>query len=219
MAAGDGVNRAGARTRGYEARPQPPSLRALAKQSRGCKERAGLRRRSAPRNDVDESRHNYAFSRHDAPELCKFIGPQIRGRRRPSREGAVLPPEGSRRSQEGRREDRVRAAPAVSRANADSKAHTSIQVQRKQSGLPCAMVLTVSFELSSVTGLFVTVIRKKRASCELDASTGASGPHGLKSSRFFGLLKTAEAPESTGFVRFLLKEPKARRNPPGPNRP
>jgi hypothetical protein len=39
------------------------------------------------------------------------------------------------------------------------------------------MVLTVSFELSSVTGLFVTVIRKKRASCELDASTGASGSH------------------------------------------
>ncbi len=63
----------------------------------------------------------------------------------------------------GRGEDRVRAAPAVSRANADSKAHTSIQVQRKQSGLPCAMVLTVSFVLSLVTGLFVTIASEKRS--------------------------------------------------------
>ena len=39
------------------------------------------------------------------------------------------------------------------------------------------MVLTVSFELSSVTGLFVTVIREKLGSHELDASVGASGPH------------------------------------------
>jgi hypothetical protein len=35
----------------------------------------------------------------------------------------------------------VRAAPAVSRANAHKETHTSIQVQRRQSGLPCAMVL------------------------------------------------------------------------------
>jgi hypothetical protein len=47
----------------------------------------------------------------------------------------------------------VRAAPAVSRAKLCKKAHTSIQVQRKQSGLPCAMVLTVSFGLSPVIGL------------------------------------------------------------------
>jgi len=40
----------------------------------------------------------------------------------------------------GRREDRVRAAPAVSRANAHKQTHTSIQVQRKHSGLPCAVV-------------------------------------------------------------------------------
>jgi hypothetical protein len=39
------------------------------------------------------------------------------------------------------------------------------------------MVLTVSFVISSVTGLFVTVARKKLASHELDASTGASEPH------------------------------------------
>jgi hypothetical protein len=34
------------------------------------------------------------------------------------------------------------------------KAHTSIQVQRKQSGFPCAMVLTAYFVLSPATRLF-----------------------------------------------------------------
>ncbi len=41
----------------------------------------------------------------------------------------------------GRRECRVHAAPAVSCAVALRKAHTSIQVKRRQSGIPCAMVL------------------------------------------------------------------------------
>ena len=39
----------------------------------------------------------------------------------------------------GRRESRVRAAPAVSCANMHKKTHTSIQVQRRHPGLPCAM--------------------------------------------------------------------------------
>src|SRR5664279_2060748 len=39
----------------------------------------------------------------------------------------------------GRREDRVRAAPAVSCAAMHKKTHTSIQVQRRQSGFPCAV--------------------------------------------------------------------------------
>ncbi len=39
----------------------------------------------------------------------------------------------------GRRESRVRAAPAVSCAKW-KKTHTSIQVQRRQSGFPCAVV-------------------------------------------------------------------------------
>jgi hypothetical protein len=39
------------------------------------------------------------------------------------------------------------------------------------------MVLTVSFVLSPVTGLIVTVAPEKLASPELDASAGASGPH------------------------------------------
>jgi hypothetical protein len=47
-----------------------------------------------------------------------------------------LPPSERR----GRRESRVRAAPAVSCANMHKKTHTSIQVQRRQSGFPCAVV-------------------------------------------------------------------------------
>ena len=43
----------------------------------------------------------------------------------------------------GSRECRVRAAPAVSCAKLCEDAHTSIQVQRKHSGLPRAMVLRV----------------------------------------------------------------------------
>jgi hypothetical protein len=39
----------------------------------------------------------------------------------------------------GRRESRVRAAPAVSCAGMHKETHTSIQVQRRQSGLPCAV--------------------------------------------------------------------------------
>src|ERR1700738_3539972 len=41
----------------------------------------------------------------------------------------------------GRRECRMRAAPAVSRAKQVTKAHTSIQVQRRASDIPCAMAL------------------------------------------------------------------------------
>jgi hypothetical protein len=43
-------------------------------------------------------------------------------------------------------------------------------------GLPCAMVLTVSFALSSATGLFCHR-RLQVTTCKLDASVGASGPH------------------------------------------
>jgi hypothetical protein len=46
-----------------------------------------------------------------------------------------------------------RAAPAVSRAKLCKEAHTSIQVQRKQSGLACAMVLTVYFVISPAIGI------------------------------------------------------------------
>jgi len=85
--------------------------------------------------------------------------------------------EGAGPSQEGGREDRVRAAPAVSRAKAERKTHTSIQVQRKQSGLPCAMVL----RLISCSPWRPAFCHHRRCDAkhhhQLDASIGASGPH------------------------------------------
>ena len=80
----------------------------------------------------------------------------------------------------GRREDRVRAAPAVSCAKLHVRnAHMSIQVQRKQSGLPCATVLRLIFVLSPARpGLLVTVAPKKRELLKnLTPAIGASGPH------------------------------------------
>ena len=76
----------------------------------------------------------------------------------------------------GRREDRVRAAPAVSCAMCTKKTHTSIQVQRRQSGLPCAMVLRL---IRALLGDRLSCHRRLRsvASRELDASIGAPGPH------------------------------------------
>jgi hypothetical protein len=41
---------------------------------------------------------------------------------------------------------------------------------------------------------------------QLDASVGASGPHGLMSSAFSGLLKAPESPENKGISRVLLDE-------------
>jgi hypothetical protein len=56
-------------------------------------------------------------------------------------------------------------------------AHALVRSHRKSPGIPRAMVLTVSFGLSSVTGFLATVAPEKLASQELDASIGASGPH------------------------------------------
>jgi hypothetical protein len=50
--------------------------------------------------------------------------------------------------------------------DAHSKTHTSIQVQRKQSGLPCAMVLTAYAVLSSATNSFCRRHRRIRGFAE-----------------------------------------------------
>ena len=47
--------------------------------------------------------------------------------------------------------------PAVSRAKCTENAHTSIQVQRKHSGLPCAVVYGLLRALPGDLDLFVTV--------------------------------------------------------------
>jgi hypothetical protein len=71
----------------------------------------------------------------------------------------------------------VRAAPAVSCAKLCEEPHTSIQVQRKHSGLPRAMVLRLISRSPWRPGFLATIIREKLASHELDASVGASEPH------------------------------------------
>src|SRR4051794_18241920 len=61
----------------------------------------------------------FAISRRDAPEFCKSTRPKREGA---GKTGCALHP-------------RSRAQ------DAQAKTHTSIQVQRRASGLPCAMVL------------------------------------------------------------------------------
>jgi hypothetical protein len=76
----------------------------------------------------------------------------------------------------GRRECRALESPAASRAK--SKKHTSMvtTVTPETPGIPRAVVLTASFELSLVTGLCCHH-RLADTSATLDASVGASGPH------------------------------------------
>jgi hypothetical protein len=67
--------------------------------------------------------------------------------------------------------------------DAHSKMHTSIQVQRKQSGLPCAMVLTAYAVLSSATNsschrhrrieVLPNPVEFEKASADLTPATGA----------------------------------------------
>src|SRR5258708_16183563 len=97
-----------------------------------------------------------AISRRISPEVCiKFPPSPIRGRR----------------------EHRVHAAPAVSCATVHKKTHTSIQVKRRQSGIPCAMVLRLISCSPRRPGFLATVAPEKLASQELDTSVGVSGPH------------------------------------------
>src|SRR6266536_2668404 len=77
----------------------------------------------------------------------------------------------------GRREDRVHAAPAVSRAIAHrERAHEHTGSAETLRPSLCNGFTAYS-ELSPVNGSFATVARERRASRELNASTAASGPH------------------------------------------
>ena len=100
--------------------------------------------------------HDFAISRRIAPEACLIVGPH---------------------ENRGRREDRVRAAPAVSRAKCtrqNAHEHTGSAGASRPS---LRSGFTAYFVLSPVNGFFATVIPEKLASQELDASTAASGPH------------------------------------------
>src|SRR3989454_9396694 len=77
-------------------------------------------------------RRTFAFSRRLSPEVCiSLCPPEIRGRR----------------------EDRVLAAPAVSRAICANKSAHEHTGQREHSGLPCAMALRLTSCSSRRTAL------------------------------------------------------------------
>jgi len=82
-------------------------------------------------------------------------------------------------SYRGHRECRAPDAPAASRVEKNTR--VSHHGHAGSPGIPRAMVLTVYFALSPVTGLVChrrpQETCKKLASRELDASVGASGPH------------------------------------------
>jgi len=90
------------------------------------------------------NRQTSAFSRHVAPEFCKFI--------RPKKKRAQCDPKRDAGDPQERAQGRpgARCTRGLACKDAQSKTHTSIQVQRKHSGLPCAMVLRLIFALSPV---------------------------------------------------------------------
>jgi len=111
------------------------------------------------------TKHNFVFSRRDAPEFCKFIRPKIRGRRRPSREGAgktgcALHPR-----------SRV---PMHKAKNAHEHTGSAEAVRPSlRNGFTAYFVLS-----PARPGLFATVTRVMRSIItNLTPATGASGPH------------------------------------------
>jgi hypothetical protein len=111
---------------------------------------------SASRNDGLRVWQASAFSRRDfRPSRCETLSLEKRGRR----------------------ESRVPDAPVAPCAKVESTRVVATG-SPVTSGFPRAMVLTVSSVLSRVTGLFCHP-RPRDTSRELDASVGASGPHGF----------------------------------------
>jgi hypothetical protein len=102
-------------------------------------------------NAVDRSEYDFTFSRRDAPEVLHF----------------VVPPE-----IRGRREDRVRAAPAVSRAMVDSGRTRAYRFGGNTPAFP-AQWLYGLYEFALVTGFLATIIPEKRLL--LDDLTPAPG--------------------------------------------
>jgi hypothetical protein len=129
--------------------------------------------RSAVSKDARQQDMSATPSRRDAPEFCKFNGPQKRAQGRP-----------------GARCTRGLACKSI------KKTHTSIQVQRKHSGLPCAMVLRL-ISCSPWRPAFLSPSPRRKSSTRLDASIGAPGPHDFA-------------------VRFTRCSSKAHRRPPHP---
>ena len=82
---------------------------------------------------------------------------------------------------------------------AQNKMHTRIQVQRKHSGLPCAMALRLISCSPRRTALLPPSLRPTSALlglAQLDASTAASGPHDF-AVRSSALVSSASASTAT----------------------
>ena len=115
------------------------------------------------------NKHSFAISPHVTREVCIDVAPK---------------------KKRGSRECRVHAAPAVSCAKLCEETHTSIQVQRRHSGIPCAMVLRLMpcsprrrIRLVTVAaGLMAGLIRLDRTRHrQLDTSNGCQGHTALPS--------------------------------------
>ena len=141
-----------------------------------------------PLSRVTTTEYDFAISRHKLSEVCLKL-PALSNHKGAGKTGCALHP--------------------WSRVQLRTKStHSSIQVQRKHSGLPCAMALRLT---SCSPGERLSCHRRSTSKlAKLGASTAASGPHDLMSSRFSGLLKTAEASEKTGIFRCLPDERQAR---------
>ena len=96
--------------------------------------------RNCAQGGVMTTEYDFAISRRVAPEVCcKTSRPPVRGRR----------------------EDRVLAAPAVSRAICANKSAHEHTGQREHSGLPCAMALRLTSCSSRRTALLPPSPREK----------------------------------------------------------
>src|SRR5436190_5704796 len=99
----------------------------------------------------------------------------------------------------GRRECRVRAAPAVSCAKVRKKGAHEHTGQRKHSDIPCAMALRLTSCSPRWSGLVVTVTPEKRASQELSASIAAPGPHDF-AVRFGVFVRRKKTPDAKASI-------------------
>jgi hypothetical protein len=142
------------------------SLRAQAKQSSLAEtSKLDCFVASAPRNDavralirISNSKYASAFSRRDSPEGCVKFAPLER---------------------RGRREDRVRAAPAVSCANEWKQTAHEHTGSAEASSLPCAMALRLIPRSPRRIGLCCLRRQRKLVFANLTPAIEASGPHGF----------------------------------------
>jgi hypothetical protein len=112
---------------------------------------------SAPRNDVDGSERNFAFSRRDAPEFCKFIPP-------PEKQRAQRDPQERARGRPGARCTRCLMCQCICKKTAHEHTGSAEAVRPSlRNGFTAYIVLS-----PARPGLFVTVIPKKLASQEFD---------------------------------------------------